>query len=207
MEFFLLLELGWFGLNIEFVGWKFLFIVSFGEWFLFIGFLGRIKWLFKDDEFLFLFVFLNEWGSFFGVLKLKLIILEGGLEELLMLDDLIICLYMFGVIVFLIGNLIGEYLILLMFGVWFRLAVKCIGENFCWGNILLVSFLLSELLDFLLLILMFLLYISFFESMLLFFDSFIVSVVFCLNEMCLFLDIGGLLDGITVLFSLEYIWN
>lgn len=91
LEFLLSLE-GWFGLNTDFVGWKCSFIVSFGEWFFVIGCLGRIKWLFNDDVFLFLFVFLFEWGSFFGVLKLKLIILEGGLEELLMFDDLIICL-------------------------------------------------------------------------------------------------------------------
>lgn len=112
---------------------------------------------------------------------------------------------MFGVMVFLVGNLIGEYLILLRFGVWFCFVVKGIGENFCCGNILLVSFFLLELFDFLLLILMFLLYISFLELILLFFDLFILLLVFCLNVMCLLFDIGGFVGGLVLLFNLEYI--
>lgn len=115
---------------------------------------------------------------------------------------------MLGVIVFFVGNVIGEYFFLFMFGVWLCL-VKGMGENFCCGNIWLVSFFLFELLEFLLLILMFLLYINFLELILLFFELYIVLVfwVFWKVVVGFFLEIMGFVDEVVLLLSLEYIWN
>lgn len=58
-------------------------IFSFGEDVFVIGSFGCMNWLFCDGVVLVvLFIVLFEWGSFFGVLKLKFIILDVVLLEM-----------------------------------------------------------------------------------------------------------------------------